>query len=122
MVIAKSNQKPVWQVLAPERRVLWLDIDGVPGPEARAAEATTNATEAALAERIVAALADSGVPLISIGIISPYRSQVGTPSDQRLLPSIISFKGYSGDTCMQPLYGDFLIIVPLPNRGAHQSP
>ena len=67
----------VWQVLAPERRVLWLDTDGVPGLETRAAEATTNATEAALAERIVAALADSGVPLTSVGIISPYRSQVG---------------------------------------------
>lgn len=80
----------MWQVLAPERRVVWLDTDGVPGPEARAAEATTNATEAALAERIVAALADSGVPLNSIGIISPYRSQVGMQSDPFLfliLPS-----------------------------------
>ncbi|CAL8464813.1 g4348 [Coccomyxa elongata] len=72
------TQLPQWlqQVLTPERRVLWLDTDGVPGPEARAAEATTNATEAVLAERIVAALADSGVPLNSVGIISPYRSQV----------------------------------------------
>ena len=62
-------------MLDPGRRVLWLDTDGVPGPESRAADNTCNATEAALAERIVEALTESGIPLGSIGVISPYRSQ-----------------------------------------------
>ncbi|BDA50404.1 DNA replication ATP-dependent helicase/nuclease DNA2 [Coccomyxa sp. Obi] len=86
------TQLPQWlqQVLAPERQVLWLDTDGVPGPETRAAEATTNATEAALADRIVQALADSGVPLSSIGIISPYRSQVA------LMQRLASARGWDG--------------------------
>lgn len=62
-------------MLDPGRRVLWLDTDGVPGPESRTADNTCNATEAALAERIVEVLTESGISLASIGVISPYRSQ-----------------------------------------------
>ena len=64
------------QVLAPHRRALFLDTDGMPAPEVRAGDALSNPTEAAVLTDIVKALALGQVPLGDIGIISPYRAQV----------------------------------------------
>ena len=59
--------------------MLLLDTDALPAPETRAGEATTNATEAALALQVVQALIAGRVGTDEIGIISPYRSQARAP-------------------------------------------
>ncbi len=74
--------------------MVFLDTDGVPCPESRAGENISNPAEAALAMRIVGAMLDGGVPLASIGIISPYRSQVGP---HRLWSLCISSNSTSDD-------------------------
>ena len=56
--------------------MLFLDTDGVPCPESRAGENVSNPAEAELVMLVVEAMLDGGVPLNSIGVISPYRSQV----------------------------------------------
>lgn len=66
------------QVLAPHRRVLFLDTDSMPAPEVRAGDALSNPREAAIVIDIVKALDLGRVSLDDIGIISPYRAQVGT--------------------------------------------
>ena len=66
------------QVLAPQQRVLFLDTDSMPAPEVRAGDTLSNPGEAAIMTDIVKALDLGKVPLQDIGIISPYRAQVGT--------------------------------------------
>ena len=65
------------QVLAPHRRVLFLDTDNMPAPEVRSGDALSNPQEAAVITDIVTALMAGQLPLEDIGIISPYRAQVG---------------------------------------------
>jgi DNA replication ATP-dependent helicase Dna2 len=63
-------------VTDPGRRVLFLDTDGVPCRELRAGENISNEGEATVAMRVVESMLQGGVPMRSIGVISPYRSQV----------------------------------------------
>ncbi|KAJ3416935.1 Tripartite DNA replication factor [Chytridiales sp. JEL 0842] len=76
-----SGQK-CWiaDVIAPERSVLFLDTDEVPGSDARVGDLVHNQTEADLVFQITEALIRSGVEEREIGIISPYRSQLKTIS------------------------------------------
>ena len=64
------------QVLAPHRRVLFLDTDDLPAPEMRSGDALSNPGEAAVLTDIVTALLAGQLPLEHLGIISPYRAQV----------------------------------------------
>jgi DNA replication ATP-dependent helicase Dna2 len=58
------------------KRVLFLDSDAVPAFETRTGDALKNDTEATLVRLIVNALLVCGVPTSSIGVISPYRTQL----------------------------------------------
>jgi hypothetical protein len=64
------------QVLQPQSRVLFLDTDGMGAGETRVADAMRNDAEAAVIMKAVAALCDCGLSVDSVGITSPYRSQV----------------------------------------------
>ena len=64
------------QVLAPSRRVLFLDTDSMPAPEVRSGDALSNPAEAAVLTDMVGALLEGQLPLVDVGIISPYRAQV----------------------------------------------
>jgi superfamily I DNA and/or RNA helicase len=65
------------QALDPKRRVLFLDTSALPDAgECLAGDQLSNPTEASMVMRIVDGLLEAGVQMTSIGLISPYRSQV----------------------------------------------
>eukprot|EP00884_Botryococcus_braunii_P022765 jgi/Botrbrau1/9172/Bobra.0236s0004.1 len=69
---------PHWlhEAISPARRALLLDTDPAEGGETRVGDALRNPLEAELVMAVVAALLGSGLPASSVGITSPYRSQV----------------------------------------------
>ena len=67
------------QVLEPKRRVLFLDTSALPGAcECQAGDQLSNPAEADMIMRIVESLQGAGIQTGSIGVISPYRSQVSS--------------------------------------------
>ena len=65
------------QVLDPKQRVSFLDTSALPSAcERLAGDQLSNPGEADIIMRIVQSLQGVGVPTGSIGVISPYRSQV----------------------------------------------
>ena len=67
------------QVLEPKRRALFLDTSGLPGAEeSQAGDQLSNPAEAEMIMRIVESLQEAGIQTGSIGVISPYRSQVSS--------------------------------------------
>ncbi len=65
------------QALEPKRRVLFLDTSALPGAgECQAGDQLSNPAEADTIMRIVDSLQGAGIRTGSIGVISPYRSQV----------------------------------------------
>lgn len=73
---AATKEPWVLSALQPEARVAFLATGGVPAPEHRTGEAINNPTEVAVVVRLVQVAVAAGLPPQSIGIISPYRSQV----------------------------------------------
>ena len=72
----------MWQVLKPERRVVFLDTDLIAAEESQMGGGISNAGEAAVLKQILTAFAASGVDLSGVGVVSPYRSQVKSPPGQ----------------------------------------
>ncbi len=65
-------------MLAPSCRVAFLDTSFVAGArEQRAGDTLRNEGEAALVTALLRSAVAAGVPQHSLGVISPYRSQVG---------------------------------------------
>ena len=65
------------QVLEPKQRVLFLDTSALPdAAECQAGDQLSNPAEADMIMRIVENFHQLGVQSSSIGIVSPYRSQV----------------------------------------------
>ena len=65
------------QVLDPKQRVSFLDTSALPSASERlAGDQLSNPGEADIIVRIVQSLQGMGLPTGSIGVISPYRSQV----------------------------------------------
>ncbi|KAJ3163715.1 Tripartite DNA replication factor [Geranomyces michiganensis] len=74
-----SNVDGCWLrlILDPNRRVLFLCTDEVPGPETRPSDdRVQNDVEATIVAHCVEALLRCGVPERELGVISPYRSQL----------------------------------------------
>ena len=72
-------------MLRPERRVIFLDTDGVDGArENPTVSVTRNAGEAALLLRAAGALVAGGLLATALGAISPYRAQVRICADVRI--------------------------------------
>ena len=64
------------QVLSPQRRVVFLDTDGVTGAAEDAdVGASCNDGEAALLLRVAGAMVAAGLPAAALGAMSPYRAQ-----------------------------------------------
>ncbi|KAG0149650.1 hypothetical protein CROQUDRAFT_39662 [Cronartium quercuum f. sp. fusiforme G11] len=63
-------------VLAPERRVVFVDTDKIESRESKMGTLVQNGTEADLVVQIVTALLHGGVPASEIGVITPYRQQI----------------------------------------------
>jgi DNA replication ATP-dependent helicase Dna2 len=82
---AALARHPAWlrPLLEPGLRVAFLDTDlppeahAPPVGEVQLREGTVNPGEAAAVGALVAALLDAGVPPGEIGVVSPYRAQVG---------------------------------------------
>lgn len=66
----------LFQVLAAEHSVFFLDTSGPGALERQAGETLSNPAEADLIMQLVDALQLGGVPLSTIGVMSPYRLQV----------------------------------------------
>lgn len=64
------------EALAPQRRVLFMDTDPVPCPEASVGNATQNPNEVKLVVQLCSALITAGALPANIGVISPYRAQL----------------------------------------------
>lgn len=70
------NRVDIFQVLAAEHSVFFLDTSGPGAFERQAGETLSNPAEADLIVQLVDALQLGGVPLNTIGVMSPYRLQV----------------------------------------------
>ncbi|TPX38233.1 hypothetical protein SmJEL517_g00212 [Synchytrium microbalum] len=66
----------IQDIIDPKRRVVFVDTDAVPALDSKHGESTQNDTEAVLVKQTVECLIKSGVEETSIGVISPYRSQL----------------------------------------------
>ncbi len=64
-------------MLGPERRVLFLDTVDASATETLSGETLSNGGEAALVLSVLHAAAAAGVAQERLGVISPYRAQVG---------------------------------------------
>ena len=66
----------IFQVLVAEHSVFFLDTSGPGAFERQAGETLSNPAEADVIMQLVDALQLGGVPLSTIGVMSPYRLQV----------------------------------------------
>ncbi|KAJ3036787.1 Tripartite DNA replication factor [Rhizophlyctis rosea] len=66
----------VREVIDPRRSVVFVDTDGIPALESRPGDLVQNDIEAELVHQVVSTLITCDVVESSIGIISPYRSQL----------------------------------------------
>ncbi|MEW5306154.1 MAG: hypothetical protein WDW36_008641 [Sanguina aurantia] len=75
-----QHQTPSWllDVLDPGQAVVFLDTDNVTGmAEQLQSDGLSNPGEAAMVVGVVAALLRAGLPASEVGVLSPYRTQVG---------------------------------------------
>lgn len=71
-----KNERWMDEILDPERKVIFLNHDMIPGYETCIGDKIENLTEAELVFQIVDALTTCGVPESSIGVMALYRSQL----------------------------------------------
>jgi len=74
--VLKNEQKWIRDICDPKFNVIFLDTDKVPAIETRSGDILQNEVEALLVYHITVALINAGVSASTIGIISPYRSQL----------------------------------------------
>lgn len=68
------------QAVDPQQRVLFLDTSQLTeAQEVRAGDTLNNSGEAAIVLRLTKALLSAGLPATSLGLISPFTSQVSCP-------------------------------------------
>ncbi|PRQ72091.1 AAA domain-domain containing protein, partial [Rhodotorula toruloides] len=72
----------VWDIIDPDRSVIFVDTDALPARERRNGSLIDNLSEAVLVTKTVSALAGSGVDEEEIGVISLYRQQIKLLSRQ----------------------------------------
>lgn len=84
--------------------MLFLDTDAVPAPDSRSGDSLKNKTEAELVQQLLISYLYCGVPAQSLGVISPYRTQLkiirhllGTVSKGIEISTVDKFQGRDKD-------------------------
>ena len=82
----RLSHLPHFQALDPDRRVVFLDTSGLPGSsELLQGDGVSNPGEASVVGLLLRGLLASGAAASDIGLVSPYRAQVG----------LMRFQGFS---------------------------
>ena len=91
----------------PQQRVVFLDTSRLPeAGETRAGETLNNAGEATLMLRLTRTLLAAGLPAESIGLISPFTSQVILGASTDTPPPPLSFRKCRGSVDLKTLVFD----------------